>query len=1024
MKHKNPIAIISGWLALVLAPTGAGAEAIGTGTIEGRVLNGTSGSYLNNARVAVDGTTLETFTNENGDYRLSRVRPGELRITASFNGLASETTTVTVSAGTISRKDLELSLPGATRGGSGEIVTLGAFTVQERQLTAQALATNEQHFAPNIKNVIAIDVDLGEGNVGEFLKYVPGVYLGQNPQSPGSASIRGMPDTGTLVTTNGMEVAANGITGRATDISLAATGNIDRIEVTKVPTPDMPANAVGGGVNMITKSGFSRKTPLFSYNLFGTLTTMDGPRGPGPIFGRSDGPDAKSDMSRINPSINLSYLFPVNKSVALAFSLSKSDRYNDWIFQQQAWNKVTLRIANDSITSLLVPEHKLLAATTLDLKLNNYNAVSINVSHSTQNVGVRSNRLTHTFGTGSLGDATFAQGTAAGVGSASMVLTWNDQYKDLNLYSVSYRHDGPKWKIDAGVAFSRAGTRYRDLDDGFFNSGSTTLANLVLRDDGLDQIAEAGSRKIAAVTAATRTGAPIDIHDGRLHSVTTVGSSPQDIVDEMRRAALNIGRDLSFSFPVALKAGAVISRRHNDADAGARTWTFSPPGGTAAQVAGNYDLVNDKVSPRSVFTDTNGKDVPVNWVNLAKLKRAFDANPQWFVFNAPAAYISKATLTKTIEETISAAYLRGDIRLFENRLWMVGGIRFERTTDEGWGPLNDVRGTYVQDANGNLVRDASGRLIRKTTDALQLAQLQYTVKGTHTKRSYQGYYPSFNASYSITPNIIARAAYARTIGRPNFPEIIPGITAADPDAAVGNRTVTVINTALKPWSANNYDLSLETYELKGAVASVSLFQKDLNNFFGSIRTPATSESLAALGLNDTYLGYDIVTKRNVGQASIRGIELSYRQSFAPFLPAWGKGIQGFAMLTSMALRGPNADDLTFFTPRTSQWGVSFTNRRFDIRVSVNQVGWTRRTPVNASSSIRPNSYNMYAPQTKTDVSVGYMFSRHYTLYAAVRNLWGIPLRGGNYSPDTPVFARIDALQFPGAMFNFGLKGDF
>lgn len=568
MKRKNPIAMLSILFALALSPTGVVAATVDSGTIEGRVLNATSGSYLNNARVVIDGTKIETFTNENGEYRISRIRPGELRITVSFTGLATETATINVAPGTVSRKDIELSLAVTSRGSGGDVVILSAFTVQERQLTAQALATNEQHYAPSIKNVIAIDVDLGEGNIGEFLKYVPGVYLGQNPQSPGSVSIRGMPDTGTLVTTNGMEVAANGITGRATDISLAATGNIDRIEVTKVPTPDMPANAVGGGVNMITRSGFSRKKPLFSYNLFGTLTTMDGPSGPGPIFGKSDGPDPKSNMARINPSLNLSYLLPVNRSVALAFSFSKSDRYNDWIFQQQSWNKVTLRIANDSITALAVPEHKLLAAVTLDLKLKGDHALSLNVSHSTQNVGVRSNRLTHTFGTGSLGDNTFAQGLPTGVGNAAMVLTWNDQYKDLNLYSLSYRHTGTIWKMDAGVAFSRAGTRYRDMDDGFFNTSTTTLASLVLRDDGLDRIAEAGSRRIAAVTATTRAGVPIDIHDGHNHSVVSVGSAPQDIGDEMRRGALNIGRDFNFSFPVALKAGGVISRRHNDTEAG------------------------------------------------------------------------------------------------------------------------------------------------------------------------------------------------------------------------------------------------------------------------------------------------------------------------------------------------------------------------------------------------------------------------------------------------------------------------
>jgi hypothetical protein len=89
-----------------------------------------------------------------------------------------------------------------------------------------------------------------------------------------------MPVSGTLVTTNGMEIAASGIVGRATDFGLSATGHIDRIEVTKVATPDMPANAIGVRINMITSSGFSRRTPLLTHNVYDPVSTLDGLNGP------------------------------------------------------------------------------------------------------------------------------------------------------------------------------------------------------------------------------------------------------------------------------------------------------------------------------------------------------------------------------------------------------------------------------------------------------------------------------------------------------------------------------------------------------------------------------------------------------------------------------------------------------------------------------------------------------------------------------------------------------------------------
>lgn len=44
-------------------------------SIEGRVFNASNGIFLNNARVSVEGSRLETFTNENGEFRLEGVAP-------------------------------------------------------------------------------------------------------------------------------------------------------------------------------------------------------------------------------------------------------------------------------------------------------------------------------------------------------------------------------------------------------------------------------------------------------------------------------------------------------------------------------------------------------------------------------------------------------------------------------------------------------------------------------------------------------------------------------------------------------------------------------------------------------------------------------------------------------------------------------------------------------------------------------------------------------------------------------------
>jgi hypothetical protein len=75
-------------------------------------------------------------------------------------------------------------------------VKLDPFVISSSKLTdGEALATNEQRFAANIKNVVATDAfgDVTEGNIVEFLKFLPGVTVGYEDGnlSPITASVRG-----------------------------------------------------------------------------------------------------------------------------------------------------------------------------------------------------------------------------------------------------------------------------------------------------------------------------------------------------------------------------------------------------------------------------------------------------------------------------------------------------------------------------------------------------------------------------------------------------------------------------------------------------------------------------------------------------------------------------------------------------------------------------------------------------------------------------------------------------------------
>ena len=75
-------------------------------------------------------------------------------------------------------------------------------------------------------------------------------------------------------------------------------GNIETIEVTKAPTPDMHGASVGGSVNLVTKSAFDRAPGrIFNYTIGFVTRPVQGP----------DAETWKQPLHGFGPSMNLMY---------------------------------------------------------------------------------------------------------------------------------------------------------------------------------------------------------------------------------------------------------------------------------------------------------------------------------------------------------------------------------------------------------------------------------------------------------------------------------------------------------------------------------------------------------------------------------------------------------------------------------------------------------------------------------------------------------------------------------------------
>ncbi|MBI5771717.1 MAG: TonB-dependent receptor [Verrucomicrobia bacterium] len=991
----------------------------GGATIEGTVLNATSGTYLNNARIVVEGSRLETFSDANGQYRLAGVPAGAVRLHVSYTGMEAKTATVMVTGTAAARQDFELSIPrNQTTLSEKDVVKMENFVVESTALSAAAAAVNEQKTSPNIKNVVVLDEigDLGDGNIGEYLKYTPGISIVGAPQTAGSASIRGLPAGGIVFMIDGAEVSTPSL-DRGFDLAASSSGSVDRIEVTKVPTPDRPANAVGGTVNIVGKSGFASPRRYLRLNTYLAYNSDDRLNAPG--LRERLGSDSTSSARAHQPGVDLSYSHPVNKQFAFTVNLSQLTRVYDMDYDSPTWDLVRGVQTTSTLQNVLQATERQLASTTFDWRPTGRDSLRLNIEHVNINTPTRQNIFAVAWGANNTGGATFTQGfqpaiaTANGNDLARQTMTYGDRTRGTTSAVLRYLHDGPRYKFDAIATYSRSWDKRKDIENGFFRTvGTFQVTGLVVRAENLDGIYD----RFAPRYTATRNGQAFDLFDGNNLTLLNPTSQPEQLANDMRALSANLSRSFALAAPLTLKTGFNINRQRRDRQSELRTWTFAPPA-TVSRLARDHNLINDGLSRQRFFNDT----LQLRWISPSKYYDLFKANPTWFTVNEAAAYQSAAASSRFFQETVSAAYAMGSVKFLQNRLWLVAGVRFEKTDDRGEGLKDDLRATYRQDAQGNLIRDANNRPIVVTTDALASNKLRYTARGALADRTYDGYYPSFNSTYYVTDELVARAAYAKTLGRPALSEVVPGITVSDP--TVAQPSATVVNSGLQPWSADNFDLSFESYNLKGATIAVSLFRKDLKDFFVTTQSPATLPLLESFGLNDDYLGYIINTKTNGGEATVKGYELSWRQSWW-FLPAWAKGFSTFANATISRVSGPNERDFTPFAHKNINWGASYTRRSFTFRWNVAYAYKVTGAAVAASATVPAGTFSYVAPQVTQDWSFDWRFAKRFTFYGGARNWNGANKRTERAGPGTPAWTRPQSYQNFGTLVTVGVRSEF
>jgi TonB-dependent receptor len=93
------------------------------------------------------------------------------------------------------------------------------------------------------------------------------------------------------------------------------------------------------------------------------------------------------------------------------------------------------------------------------------------------------------------------------------------------------------------------------------------------------------------------------------------------------------------------------------------------------------------------------------------------------------------------------------------------------------------------------------------------------------RNSYTNFFPTLQGRYDFLDSLVGRLTYSTGIARPGFEQITPGASIS-----VTNATVTVGNPALKPTLGQNFDATLEYYPGNGQIAALGLFYKQFRDY--------------------------------------------------------------------------------------------------------------------------------------------------------------------------------------------------
>jgi TonB-dependent receptor len=799
----------------------------------------------------------------------------------------------------------------------------------------RADALEEKKEAPNIIEVQPLSeiIKLPDINTAEALQRIPGISLETDTGEGRFINIRGMDSDLNGTTYGGVRLPASNPSspfsgGRATAFDTFPTGIIGGIEVSKTLRPDWDAEALGGSVNLVPRTGAEhggapfletdtgygyeplRDTPVYHAE-FSTGRSFDGGDGIGGLFA---GPNAFSAV--------LTGVYHQDKRGIDDVEESYTD--------QQSSGVPDKVLSNLQFRRYEYQRERYGAAANFDAKPDDHTSLYLRVLYS-----------------GYLERATKHYLVLNGLDSNAGCTPMPTCIQDPN------NPNGYQANVPAG-----AGALEQDSSDSLEriqNSVGMIGGSTDFRTFKLDYRASyaLGTDLVSTSYGSTwldNNAVTIDYDNNtnaNYPSFSTPGVNPAN-PSNYTLSSISLGSSLAHDGETAAVLDATIPLATAD-NTGQLKFGLS---------LRDRHRTNDQYNP--VFTPTGSVSLAGYTYGPGQIyyNNHYNIGP---AINYPAVIALSNSALGTITDD-AAADASNDTNNQEN---VYAGYGQFTARYGKWGVLAGLRVEATHATYGGNLYDADTDVNTPTS----------------VRTSYTNYFPTLQGRYDILDNLIARATYSSGIARPGFNQIDPGASVS-----VVNASVSVGNPGLKPTIGQNFDLTLEYYPGDGQIAAAGLFYKDFKNYI--IQSQAILPGYPFPGLTNTITTVDSWSN---GPAHAGGFEAQYQQQLT-FLPAPYDGFGYSGNITLVDSRAEVHPGIFGLLPSTSKvtWNAAIFYERspIEIRLAADYVGQN----LFAFGGVVGNSQDDYSSARLTmDLGSSYAITNHVKFYFDAKNLLNTPL---------------------------------